>query len=397
MKALPCMDTALRFSPRSLLSLWKLWLPCVLYLYLTLELHGEVPRAPGPSSLKQAHSDTAHATEIEQELQNFIQKMKEDGAELSFLFEEYIIRLQAVPERIRLANKKPPGTDIVRQEHTHKVQEGESIWSIAKKYKLSPKTLLSYNEAVKRRPIYLGEMLYIPSPSPHSKQKKGSRVHKVQKGDTLYSIAKKYGSEVSAIRIQNRLGSEQVIQVGQELIIEPLAPYRSPEEKTRLAKKSGNPRYTPEKRQVAKSTASYKKSKTANKKKEVEFHWPIHGKITSHFGMRKDPFRKNLAFHKGIDIQAPEGRPIKAIGKGIVILSKRLNGYGNCVFILHPQNYISIYAHNQRNLVKKNQKVRQGQHIARLGNTGRSTGPHLHLEIRKGSRAVDPMRFLKSI
>lgn len=99
--------------------------------------------------------------------------------------------------------------------------------------------------------------------------------------------------------------------------------------------------------------------------------------------------------HDGIDIAAPEGTPIHAAAAGeVVYADSRLAGYGKLIILRHRYNQFTAYAHNQRNLVHKGDRVKAGQVIARVGKTGRATAPHLHFEIRRGSTPVDPFSYL---
>jgi lipoprotein NlpD len=121
------------------------------------------------------------------------------------------------------------------------------------------------------------------------------------------------------------------------------------------------------------------------------FLWPVSGSINSPFGPR------GATFHDGIDIAAAEGTSIRAIERGEVIYSDQLRGYGNIIIIRHGDGLISVYAHNEANLVRQGQVVARGEVIARVGSTGRVTGPHLHFEIRKNNTAQDPLRYLPQL
>lgn len=118
------------------------------------------------------------------------------------------------------------------------------------------------------------------------------------------------------------------------------------------------------------------------------FLWPVTGTINSGFGPR------GSTFHDGIDIAAAEGTPIHAIDRGEVIYSDQLRGYGNIVIIRHSEGLVSVYAHNETNLVKQGQVVARGELVGRVGSTGRVTGPHLHFEIRRNNTAQNPLIFL---
>ncbi|WP_426236286.1 M23 family metallopeptidase [Pararhizobium sp. DWP1-1-3] len=116
--------------------------------------------------------------------------------------------------------------------------------------------------------------------------------------------------------------------------------------------------------------------------------------ITSSFGNRLDPFLGRLALHAGIDFRAPTGTRILATAPGTVITAGKTGGYGNMVEIDHGNGITTRYAHLSTILVNAGDKITAGEAIARSGSTGRSTGPHLHYEVRLNGEAVDPMRFL---
>ncbi|MDO8334709.1 MAG: M23 family metallopeptidase [Nitrosomonas sp.] len=122
----------------------------------------------------------------------------------------------------------------------------------------------------------------------------------------------------------------------------------------------------------------------------VETNW-----YSSGYGYRIDPFTGKKAFHEGVDFSAEVGTPIKASAGGVVVYSDRHPEYGNMIEIDHGDDLISRYAHASKRLVKLGQVVLQGQKIAEVGNTGRSTGAHLHFEIRHKDRPLNPSKFLK--
>lgn len=122
--------------------------------------------------------------------------------------------------------------------------------------------------------------------------------------------------------------------------------------------------------------------------------WPASGRISSRFGDREDPFLLNSKHHSGMDIAANYGEEIKASGSGKVVFAGSKGDYGNCVFIDHGYGLTTVYGHASALLVKEGQSVKKGDVIAKVGSTGRSTGPHLHFEVRLGDTVVDPMKYL---
>ena len=187
----------------------------------------------------------------------------------------------------------------------------------------------------------------------------------IESGDTIHGIAKKYRVPVSDLVELNGLINPDKLSVGQPIFIFGL---------DKLIE-----RLEPQKENEQKSA-----------RKRSRFVWPIKGGVlTSGFGPRGR--RK----HKGIDIAARTGTPIYAAADGVVVYSdNKQRGYGNLVIIRHAGRMMTVYAHNHRNLVDEGERVVQGSQIAEVGNTGRSTGPHLHFEIRSKGQAVDPMRHL---
>lgn len=123
-----------------------------------------------------------------------------------------------------------------------------------------------------------------------------------------------------------------------------------------------------------------------------KFLWPVPTitKISSHFGRRWG------RPHTGLDIPGKIGTDIIAAEDGVVSFSGRMSGYGKVIVIKHGGNYSTVYAHNNKNIVKKGQKVYRGQLIAELGNSGKSTGAHLHFEIRKNEEAVNPLAYIRN-
>ncbi|WP_425446537.1 M23 family metallopeptidase [Dethiothermospora halolimnae] len=123
---------------------------------------------------------------------------------------------------------------------------------------------------------------------------------------------------------------------------------------------------------------------------------PVKGRITSDFGYRKNPFGRGQDFHKGLDIGNNFNTKIKAAGSGVVTYSNYNGSYGNVIIINHGYGYQSIYAHNNELLVKQGATVEKGETIAKMGNTGRSTGPHLHFEIKYNGKSIDPKSVINN-
>lgn len=119
------------------------------------------------------------------------------------------------------------------------------------------------------------------------------------------------------------------------------------------------------------------------------------GWISSYYGKRPDPFTGKPAFHHGIDFAGKEGTNVIAVAAGVVSYTGSKSGYGEMVEISHGDGFVTRYSHNRENLVRPGDVVRKGQPIALMGSTGRSTGAHVHYEVYKHGRSVDPSSYVQ--
>jgi len=121
---------------------------------------------------------------------------------------------------------------------------------------------------------------------------------------------------------------------------------------------------------------------------------PVSGLITGGFGRRNDPFTGRQAFHPGLDLSARRGTPVVTSADGIVVFTGAAGGLGRVIRVSHGFGYTTVYGHLDRTLVQPGDEVRRGDEIGLLGNTGRSTGPHLHYEVYADDRAVNPLYYI---
>jgi murein DD-endopeptidase MepM/ murein hydrolase activator NlpD len=119
------------------------------------------------------------------------------------------------------------------------------------------------------------------------------------------------------------------------------------------------------------------------------------GWVSSHYGQRTDPFSGKLAMHNGLDFAGKEGSDVVAVAAGVITWTGSKTGYGELVEISHDDGYVTRYAHNKENLVRAGDVVRKGETIALMGSSGRSTGAHVHYEVYKHGRPVDPSSYLR--
>lgn len=121
---------------------------------------------------------------------------------------------------------------------------------------------------------------------------------------------------------------------------------------------------------------------------------PVDGPVSSNYGYRIDPFKKKRAFHSGVDFSPPYGEPVKSTADGVVEIAGWKGGYGKSVVIKHENGYKTLYGHLSKINVVKGQKVLCGEKVGEIGSTGRSTGPHLHYEVIKKGKKVNPKKYL---
>lgn len=137
--------------------------------------------------------------------------------------------------------------------------------------------------------------------------------------------------------------------------------------------------------------------KAASGRVERPFFWPVdEGRFGRGFGFTRRE-RTDLK-HRGVDIVAETGQPVRAVADGIVAYSDNgIRGFGNCVILIHPDGLVSLYAHNTRTTVQAGYRVKRGERIALVGATGIARGPHLHFELRKGGRTIDPRPYFPAL
>lgn len=231
--------------------------------------------------------------------------------------------------------------------------------------------------------------------------------HEVRPGQTVYRIARTYGVDVDKLMRLNRIDDPTRIQPGDRLFVPgadrprevPTSAGADGPPPTRSAKalsrtdadrpRSPSGAETARLRDAAPAKAARAASTGGDKNTPPSLHWPVEGSISDPFGKRSG------RVHDGIDISAPRGTEIRAAADGRVIYSDdELSGYGNLVIIRHEGCWATVYAHNDVNLVAKGDFVAQGQLIAKVGSTGRASGPHLHFELRCGKTPRDPAAYL---
>ncbi len=211
----------------------------------------------------------------------------------------------------------------------------------------------------------------LTSPEPHVEPDLVGAVHVVKKGETLYRIAKTYGVDLLDVMEVNDISDPRTLHPGMEVFI--------PGATRALDVPPPPPGAVPEPEPPAPRPAPARAG---------GLRWPVRGVLYSRFGIRQGQR------HDGIDIAAPEGTPIVAAAGGTVAYAGRQAGYGAIVILKHDGGLVTLYAHASTLLVKEGERVEGGMPIARVGQSGRTSGPHLHFEVRDGTRPRNPLFYL---
>jgi len=249
------------------------------------------------------------------------------------------------------------------------VATGDSLWSIAGAQNLEVDTLIGSNVFRDSSLLRPGMVLRIPN--------QDGIFYTIRSGDKIDDVARRYRVPVDRIRQVNPTVDLHSLKAGNEIFL----PGARPQIISEPARRAG--------------TGSGRQQASVQNRATRNFRWPVMGRISSPYGWRRHPITRRNDFHSGIDIRAGRGTVIRAARDGRVTFAGWMGAYGRTVVIEHAGGQSSLYAHCSSILVKQGDRVSAGQNIARVGSTGRATGPHLHFEIRNGNRPVNPLQFLR--
>ena len=234
---------------------------------------------------------------------------------------------------------------------TYAVRNGDTLSGVANRFGLNIDTIISINDIKDAQALVVGMKLEIPN-------KNGLR-YRVKRGDSLGKIANIFAIPLETLVDWNNLDSA-VIKPGQELFV----------------------------------VGARLSTNSLNRVLGKLFIYPTKGRLTSRFGSRKNPFSGVAETHKGIDLGNFVGTPIAAAMNGTVARVAYDPWLGKYIILTHADGFQTLYGHLSKIIVSKGQRVRQGHKIGEMGNTGYSTGPHLHFVIFKNSVPVDPLKYL---
>ncbi len=256
----------------------------------------------------------------------------------------------------------------------YRIQAGDTVYGVSRRFAVPVRGVIDANRLKPPYGLRIGQVLRVPSP----------RRHRVQAGDTIYAVARRYGVDPSQIVSLNRISAPYAIVPGQSLVL----PAPSPAVALAAAASPTIALKAPATRSLA--TRSGATIPAPPPRAGGKFLWPVQGHTIAGYGRKKGGLHND-----GINIAAPRGAPVRAADNGVVAYAgNELRGFGNLILVKHAGGWVTAYAHNQNLLVRRGQTVTRGQPIARVGSSGNVATPQLHFEIRKGTRSVNPTRFL---
>lgn len=271
---------------------------------------------------------------------------------------EGTVKSEEIEEVVVFDGEEFVDEEVKKEEKTVKrlyiVKKGDSLYKISKEMGIDINVLIVNNPHVKDGKLRIGDKLDILEGN--------SVAYTVEKGDNLIKIAKKFNVDVNRIIERNKLETT-VVQVNQELIIE-----------------------NPDMNFVIKEVERQKGFKVRNPLKKLY--------VTSPFGKRFHPVYKKYKLHKGVDLRA-RYVDLYAAASGRVTVAGWVNGYGKLIIIKHSDGYETRYAHLNKIKVKVGDRIKEGEKIGQTGSTGVGNAPHLHFEVRKNGKALNPLQFIK--
>lgn len=255
----------------------------------------------------------------------------------------------------------------VKSPVVYTVQKGDCLWSVAEKFDIDVDLLAYANDMDAEDFLLENSEIVIPD---------GNKItYTVAPGDTLWNLAKTFNTTIEEMVKENGNDILENLKADLEITV-PVATEYFDTGELKSKEPEGN------------NSDGIDSEKVSGINIPQLNNWPVQGTVSSVFGKRWG------RMHKGIDIAAEHGRSVRTLEDGIVVFSGDRGSYGKTVIIDHGNGFRSLYAHASELTVDAGERVNKGQIIARIGSTGRSTGPHLHLELLYKGKPVDPEKFL---
>jgi murein DD-endopeptidase MepM/ murein hydrolase activator NlpD len=285
----------------------------------------------------------------------------------------------------------------------HNVNKGDTLYSISNRYRLSMQDIAVLNKLQAPFILHEGQRLRLPPP----------REYRVKHGDTLYGVSRLFGVDSTQVARMNDMGAPYVLRVGQVLRLPSVAKKRTvlaqkskksmPAQKVAAVQRSSLPASKPQET-VVKDGVPVPKNKPSSapthitkvktktpKRSSSKFLKPVNGRIISNYGAKKTGLHND-----GVNIAAPRGTPVKAAENGVVVYAgNALKGSGNLILLRHDNQWMTAYAHLDSMQVRQGQTIKRGAQIGKVGSSGSVTVPQLHFEVRRGTSAMNPTKYIE--
>jgi murein DD-endopeptidase MepM/ murein hydrolase activator NlpD len=271
---------------------------------------------------------------------------------LAFQAHRWIVRSRMVTQPQIAEGWRAAGLDVIK----YTIQQKENFWKVAKRCGVDIDTIVGANPGLEKLSAARGQTILVPN-------QKGV-IHRTGEREDVQIIAELYNTPQEKIASVNNLQPKHILSADLELFIPGAKPRKLSEE----------------------MTAQYNLRNI--------FGSPLPGRITSGMGMRKHPVGGFRGRHTGVDLAAKEGTNVAAAASGVVVQAGEADYIGKFVIVSHKDSYTTIYGHCSQILTAPGKTVKKGQIIAKSGQTGRVTGPHLHFEIRKNGIPQNPLKYL---
>lgn len=260
------------------------------------------------------------------------------------------------------------------------VQQDDSLWLISRRYNLPLRDIIYLNNLHSPFVIHEGQRLQLPPP----------REYVVKQGDTLYEISRMFQTDMRSVARLNNMRKPYRIYPKQTLRMP--SPSLGDAQYAAVIQPDEKPfRNSDGRMKPPSKPASYTKSiKVPKRTKGGKFALPVQGRVLSTYGPKKGGFHND-----GINLAAPKGTPVRAAENGVVAYTgDNIEGFGQLVLIRHADRYMTAYGHLGKTLVKRGQKIGRGEVIGKVGSTGNVDRPQLHFEIRRGTKALNPQKYM---
>lgn len=273
----------------------------------------------------------------------------------------------------------------------HTVLSGDTVYNVSKHYQLPMRDIIVLNHLSPPYRLNVGYRMKLPPPNEYT----------VQDGDTLYGVGKIFDVSVNRLVKLNNLRAPYTISKGQVLRLPSPQGQAVKKQQVSMTTRAASPKNArsqntmPEpskKPSVQKASVKRPKipSKVPKRSGNGKFMQPVDGKVLSSYGPKKGGLHND-----GVNIKAPRGAPVRAAENGVVVYTgSELEGYGNLVLVRHEGRWMSAYAHLDKTLIKRGDTVRRGQSLGTVGSSGQVSSPQLHFELRRGTKAVNPQKYL---